>query len=446
MIIQRLSQEMINTICQFALKQNEAELLKLVGQNVCINGQYNTQSPVSLLAQRGEKEAVTFLINKFQADPGMAVYGAAQSEDINYVNELREQYTVREEVAICGSVRGGYVDRYLYPYSVLGPYVFVHLGLDVIIYHAALGGQKDYIEGLIDQLEQKNVNVLALYKAVVKGAAQSWDIKYAEKWIRRMRDQDKWNDPGDYGLVVSAACRNIANLQEALKYLSLIENDTFRRILARDLYVQLSQQNQLMPSKEEIPSAKELYQLSKKWNRLMDKAHGKGLSYDSARLWTRDLEHYSLCTRELYECFVVPAEICSEIARFLVSDHSQQKESESLLLQTDQLLAELNRHRSQKDFLLHTLEYYYQYGGGREIGFFSRRRDEQRRKENIMKQLKEIGTEEQLITFLQTQIDELSTQPSSSAASESGLLKILRNHYQRLCAQNEIDNCMRHHP
>lgn len=88
--------EMFNRICNLAKAKHKSGLIELINSGIFIDHPHNLRSPVSVLAESGEKEAVKFLIDNFNASLNEAVYGFALRGDVQMVEKLIDQGASRD--------------------------------------------------------------------------------------------------------------------------------------------------------------------------------------------------------------------------------------------------------------------------------------------------------------------------------------------------------------
>lgn len=102
---------LIDKICALAKTKNTQELEKVLEQEgVCIDFQQGIYAPIVLLAQRGENEAVDFLIREFHANRNLALQGYAMGQHIEQVNMLLEQ-GVNQDAAVFGDAIAGNTEQ-----------------------------------------------------------------------------------------------------------------------------------------------------------------------------------------------------------------------------------------------------------------------------------------------------------------------------------------------
>ena len=99
---------LLNAICHLAKAKNTAGLAKLLDNSgVLIDFQQGLYSPIMLLAEQGEHEAVEFLIRQFGASLDEAVFGYAAGGHETAVNALLAQGASLNE-AVRGYAQGGH--------------------------------------------------------------------------------------------------------------------------------------------------------------------------------------------------------------------------------------------------------------------------------------------------------------------------------------------------
>lgn len=80
---------LFDEICDLAKKKDIETLKKKIREEkICVDVKKGFYTPVMFLAQQGKEEAVTFLINEFNADRDYAVMGYAIGGHTNWVNDL----------------------------------------------------------------------------------------------------------------------------------------------------------------------------------------------------------------------------------------------------------------------------------------------------------------------------------------------------------------------
>ncbi len=102
---------LFNEICHLA-ETHDAEALasRINEERICIDVQKGIYTPVVLLAQQKKEKAVTFLINKFNANRDNAVWGYAIGGHTEQVNALLAQGANRDD-AIRGYAQGGHTEQ-----------------------------------------------------------------------------------------------------------------------------------------------------------------------------------------------------------------------------------------------------------------------------------------------------------------------------------------------
>lgn len=100
--------EQFNLVCQIAKNKDQKALTEIEQKGICIANFLSGHSPVITLAKEGNKEAVDFLIQKFNASINDAVYGYAFGGYFDQVNELIARGATHDD-ALCGYTRGEHI-------------------------------------------------------------------------------------------------------------------------------------------------------------------------------------------------------------------------------------------------------------------------------------------------------------------------------------------------
>lgn len=102
---------LFSKIYHLAKKQDKESLTKLIQSGVCIGIRYREySSPITLLAKRGQYNAVDFLIDEFKASPNHAVLGYAEVGDVHHVNQMIARGASKDFV-VMGFAMGGHVEQ-----------------------------------------------------------------------------------------------------------------------------------------------------------------------------------------------------------------------------------------------------------------------------------------------------------------------------------------------
>ena len=101
---------LFDDICHLAQKKDTQTLIRKINEEkVCIDVQKGIYTPVTLLAQQGKEEVVTFLISEFNANRDYAVRGYAQGGHTTQVDALLA-FANRDD-AVWGYALGGHTTQ-----------------------------------------------------------------------------------------------------------------------------------------------------------------------------------------------------------------------------------------------------------------------------------------------------------------------------------------------
>lgn len=164
-------------VYQFAKDRNVQELSLLLKNDSCIDITYDALIPISELAKKNEQEAVWFLINKFNANLNRAIYGAAQGNHKEFMNELIAS-GASIDWAVRGAALGGHHELMTYllergaskDYAVFGAaqrgdnktvsaLLELDASKDMAICGAALGNNMDLVKKLIKLKANKDIAI-----------------------------------------------------------------------------------------------------------------------------------------------------------------------------------------------------------------------------------------------------------------------------------------------